>query len=67
MPKLKSNRGAAKRFKVRKSGKVKFKRAYSSHMLTFSKSQKQKRNLRGTGTMAAPDAKRVRLELLPYG
>jgi len=67
MPKLKSNRGAAKRFKVRKSGKVKFKHANARHMLTFSKSQKQKRNLRGTGTMADPDAKRVRMELLPYG
>jgi len=67
MPKLKSNRGAAKRFKIRKSGKVKFKHSHTRHMLTFSKSQKQKRNLRGCSTMAEPDAKRVRNELLPYG
>jgi large subunit ribosomal protein L35 len=67
MPKLKSNRGAAKRFKIRKSGKVKFKHAKTRHMLTFSKTQKQKRNLRGTSTMAECDAKRVRRELLPYG
>jgi len=67
MPKLKSNRGAAKRFKVRKSGKVKAKHCNSSHMLTFSKTQKQKRNLRGTFDVAAPDAKKIKKELLPYG
>ena len=67
MPKLKSNRGAAKRFKIRKSGKVKFKHSHTRHMLTFSKTQKQKRNLRGCSTLAKPDAKRVRNELLPYG
>jgi len=67
MPKLKSNRGAKKRFKVRKSGKVKAKHCNTSHMLTFSKTQDQKRNLRGTFELAAPDSKKVRKELLPYG
>ncbi len=46
MPKMKTNRGAAKRFKVKKSGKVKRGAAYRSHILT-KKSQKRKRNLRG--------------------
>jgi len=45
MPKMKTNRGAAKRFKVKKSGKIKRGSAYRSHLLT-KKSQKRKRNLR---------------------
>jgi large subunit ribosomal protein L35 len=45
MPKMKTNRGAAKRFKVKKSGKVKRGAAYRSHILT-KKSQKRKRHLR---------------------
>ena len=46
MPKMKTNRGAAKRFKVKKSGKVKRGAAFRSHILT-KKSQKRKRYLRG--------------------
>jgi large subunit ribosomal protein L35 len=45
MPKMKTNRGAAKRFKVKKSGKIKRGAAFRSHILT-KKSQKRKRNLR---------------------
>jgi large subunit ribosomal protein L35 len=45
MPKMKSCRGAKKRFKVTASGKVKARRAYKSHMLT-SKTKKRKRKLR---------------------
>lgn len=67
MPKMKTNRGAAKRFKIRKSGKVKAKHSNTSHMLTFSKSQTQKRNLRGTFDLAPADAKRIKRELLPNG
>jgi large subunit ribosomal protein L35 len=67
MPKLKTNRGAAKRFKVRKSGKVKAKHANTRHMLTFSKTQGQKRKLRGTCSLFDADAKKVKKELLPYG
>ncbi len=67
MPKLKSNRGAAKRFKVRKSGKVKAKHAKSRHLLTFSKSRKDKREKRGTFELSPTDAKRVKRVLLPYG
>lgn len=45
MPKLKTNRGAAKRFRVTASGKIKRKKAYHSHILT-KKAAKRKRNLR---------------------
>lgn len=65
MPKMKSNRGAAKRFTILKSGKIKRKKAYHSHILT-SKSAKRKRNLRHDTLIDANDAKQIRL-LLPYG
>ena len=45
MPKMKTVRGAAKRFRVKKSGKIKRGSAYRSHILT-KKSPKRKRNLR---------------------
>jgi large subunit ribosomal protein L35 len=45
MPKMKTHRGAAKRFSLTKSGKVKRAKAYKSHILT-KKSAKRKRNLR---------------------
>ncbi|HPI38189.1 MAG TPA: 50S ribosomal protein L35 [Ignavibacteriaceae bacterium] len=45
MPKMKSNRGAHKTFRVTASGQLKRKKAYKSHILT-SKSRKRKRNLR---------------------
>lgn len=44
MPKMKSNSGAKKRFKVTGSGKIKRKKAYKGHILT-KKSSKRKRNL----------------------
>ncbi len=64
MPKIKTNRAAAKRFKVTKSGKVKAKRAYMRHILT-SKTRKAKRRLRKPGIMAAVDAPQIK-RLLPY-
>ncbi len=45
MPKMKTNRAAAKRFKLRASGSIKRKRAFHSHILT-KKSTKRCRNLR---------------------
>ena len=45
MPKIKTNRGAAKRFRVTGSGKIKRNKAYKSHILS-SKGKKRKRNLR---------------------
>lgn len=64
MPKLKSNRGAAKRFRA--TGKGGFKRAQShlNHILT-KKTPKRKRQLRPTKVVAEQDVKAVR-KLLPY-
>jgi large subunit ribosomal protein L35 len=64
MPKMKSNSGAKKRFRFTGRGKVKFKKAYHSHILT-SKTTKKKRNQRRTGILAASDMKQVK-GLLPY-
>lgn len=52
MPKMKTHRGAAKRFKVLGSGKIKRSRAYKSHLLT-SKSPKRTRKLRTATTVAS--------------
>ena len=49
--KMKTHRGAAKRFEVTASGKVKRKRAYKSHILT-KKTSKRKRRLRQAGVIA---------------
>lgn len=65
MPKIKTKRGAAKRFKFTKSGKVKMKRSKLRHILT-SKTRKQKRRLRRAKMVEAVDAVRLR-RLMPYG
>ena len=57
--KMKSNRGAAKRFKLTKSGKIKRGKAYRSHILS-KKTRKCKRNLRKGGLISSSDEKRVR-------
>ncbi len=63
MPKMKTNRGAAKRFRKTGSGKLARRRAYKSHILT-KKNRKRKRRL-GSGTLASKaDARRVR-RMLP--
>ena len=64
MPKMKTNRGAAKRFKVTKSGKVKYSRANRRHILT-KKTSKRKRQLRDAGFLVTGDAKLVKSQL-PY-
>lgn len=64
MPKMKTNRGAAKRFGKTGTGKIKRKRAYLRHMLS-SKTSKQKRGLRKHGLVADVDAPQIRA-LLPY-
>ncbi len=59
MPKMKSNKSAAKRFKLTGKGKVRRFKAFKSHILT-KKSPKRKRRLR-KGDLAAPgDARRVK-------
>lgn len=64
MPKLKTHRGAAKRFKKTKRGKILRGHAFLRHILT-SKRPKRKRHLRGTTTVSAADLKQVR-RMLPY-
>jgi large subunit ribosomal protein L35 len=64
MPKLKTHRGAAKRFKRTGSGKVQRRKAYHSHILT-KKSPKRKRNLRKPTMVDSANVKAVR-RLLPF-
>ncbi len=64
MPKMKTNKGAAKRFRKTGTGKIKRNSAFTSHILT-SKTTKRKRNLRQSSVLSAGDAKRVQ-RLLPY-
>ncbi|PKO20180.1 50S ribosomal protein L35 [candidate division BRC1 bacterium HGW-BRC1-1] len=54
MPKMKTNRGAAKRFRVTASGKIKRKQAFRSHILS-SKTTKRKRQLRKGLLVSKPD------------
>jgi large subunit ribosomal protein L35 len=64
MPKMKTNRGAAKRFSKSASGRVKRGNAFTSHILTC-KSTKRKRNLRGCSMVADADQKNIS-RLIPY-
>jgi large subunit ribosomal protein L35 len=64
MPKLKTKKGAAKRFKVTANGKVKKKNAFKSHILT-KKSAKRIRHLRKPGYLSGADEKNIK-RLLPY-
>lgn len=64
MPKMKSHRGAAKRFDLTASGKIKRNHAFKRHILT-KKSAKRKRNLRKAAIMSAADAQRL-IKILPY-
>jgi large subunit ribosomal protein L35 len=65
MPKLKTHKGAAKRFKLTGTGKLKRNKAFTSHILT-KKSAKRKRNLR-KGTMTDSSNVAQIKRLLPYG
>lgn len=64
MPKMKTNRGAAKRFKMSGSGKIIRSKAFASHILT-KKTTKRKRNLRKSDTVDSANFKSVK-RLLPY-
>ncbi len=64
MPKIKTSRGTAKRFKVTGSGKIVRAKAYRRHQLSC-KTTKQKRHLRGTTVVDATNAKAIR-QLIPY-
>ncbi len=64
MPKIKTNRAAAKRFKKTATGKLKRNKAYKSHILT-KKSTKRKRNLRQATITDATNVKNMK-KVLPY-
>ncbi len=64
MPKIKTRRGAAKRFKITGSGKVRRRRAYLRHILS-TKTRKQKRNLRQPALVVDSEAKAIK-KLIPY-
>ena len=64
MPKIKTNRSAAKRFKVTGTGKLKRNKAYKRHILT-KKSTKRKRNLRKTEVADVTNQKQIK-RLVPY-
>ena len=59
MPKVKTNSGAKKRFKLTGTGKIKRKHAYKSHILT-KKTTKQKRNLTQTGLVSKADTNNIK-------
>lgn len=59
MPKMKSNSGAKKRFKVTAKGRLKRHKAFANHILT-KKSQKRKRNLRQGTLVDATDEPRMK-------
>lgn len=64
MPKIKTNRGAAKRFKKTASGKIKRKRAFQRHILS-SKPSKRKRAMRRPRYVDPADEKNIK-KLIPY-
>jgi len=65
MPKLKTRRGAAKRFTITAKGKVKRRKGFLRHILT-NKTSKQKRHLRRATLVDKADEKSIK-RLLPYG
>jgi large subunit ribosomal protein L35 len=64
VPKIKTNRGAAKRFKKSGTGKLKVKRAFARHILT-KKSANRKRGLRSPKYVDKADIKGIK-KLVPY-
>jgi large subunit ribosomal protein L35 len=64
MPKLKTHKGAAKRFNITGKGKIKRRKAYKSHLLT-GKSSKRTRGLRKATLVSEGDRERIG-RLLPY-
>lgn len=64
MPKIKTNRGAAKRFRKTGTGKIRRNKAFTSHILT-SKTTKNKRNLRQSTCVHKADERNI-AQLIPY-
>ncbi|MDO5566028.1 MAG: 50S ribosomal protein L35 [Planctomycetia bacterium] len=66
MPKMKTHKGIAKRFRLTASGKVKHRHSGTSH-LAWRMTSKRVRNLRGTETVATTEEKRIILALAQGG
>ena len=64
MPKMKTKKAAAKRYKITGSGKVRYKKQGLRHILT-KKNAKRKRRLRLSATLSPVETKRVK-QLMPY-
>ncbi len=64
MPKIKTNRGAAKRFRKTGTGKIRRNKAFTSHILT-KKTTKRKRDLRQSIIVSKTDTKNIS-QLVPY-
>jgi large subunit ribosomal protein L35 len=64
MPKIKTHRGAAKRFSLTATGKIKRNKAYASHILT-KKNRKRKKNLKKAGLLHKRDMGGIK-KLIPY-
>lgn len=64
MPKLKTRKGIAKRFKITKKGKIKRQRAGRGHLLA-KKSRKRKRRLKKSALVSRTDKKAIKM-LMPY-
>ena len=65
MPKMKTNRSAAKRFAFTKKGKIKRRQSFARHLAT-GKTAKRKRQLRRTALVDKSDVGRIK-KLVPYG
>ena len=65
MPKMKTRKSAAKRYKITAGGKVMYKKQGLRHILT-KKNSKRKRRLRQRATLSPVEAKKAK-KLLPYG
>jgi len=64
VPKIKTNKAAAKRFRVTGSGRIKRNKGYKQHILS-SKNKKRKRHLRQSTMVSAVETKNIR-KLIPY-
>ncbi|MBI2988421.1 MAG: 50S ribosomal protein L35 [Deltaproteobacteria bacterium] len=64
MPKIKSRRGAVKRFRVTATGKIKRSKGFKGHLLS-GKGKKRKRRLRQAGAVSPAEAKNIH-KLIPY-
>jgi len=65
MPKMKTRRSAAKRYRITGTGKVRYKKQNLRHILT-KKNSKRKRRLRQSATLSSVETDRAK-KLLPYG